>query len=32
MATLKHLFDNNEKWAAKVMREDSSFFKRLADF
>jgi carbonic anhydrase len=30
MATLKHLFDNNEKWAAKVLREDSSFFKRLA--
>ncbi len=30
MGTLQHLFDNNEKWAAQVAREDSSFFKRLA--
>ena len=30
MRSLQHLFDNNEKWAAKVLREDSGFFKRLA--
>src|SRR5713226_8679141 len=30
MSALKHLLDNNEKWAAQMRRADSGFFGRLA--
>ena len=30
MSALKHLLDNNEKWAAQMQRADSGFFGRLA--
>jgi len=31
MKTLKHLFDNNRKWAASMLESDAEFFTRLAD-
>ncbi len=30
MRSLDHLFENNRAWAAKMVREDPEFFKRLA--
>ncbi len=31
MKTLKHLFDNNRKWADSMLESDPEFFMRLAD-
>lgn len=30
MKSLKHLFDNNKKWAAKILEKDPDFFKKLS--
>jgi len=31
MTTIKHLFDNNKQWAAKVTEQDPEFFKGLSE-
>ena len=31
MKTLKHLFDNNSRWAAKMLARDPAFFDELAE-
>jgi carbonic anhydrase len=31
MTTIKHLFDNNKQWAAKVAEQDPEFFKGLSE-
>lgn len=31
MKTLKHLFENNERWARAILEEDADFFSRLAE-
>jgi carbonic anhydrase len=30
MRVLKHLFDNNRKWATRIRQDDPEFFTRLA--
>jgi len=30
MTTIKHLFDNNKKWAERITNEDPNFFKNLS--
>jgi len=30
MTTIKHLFDNNKKWAERITKEDPNFFKGLS--
>ena len=31
MKNLKHLFDNNQKWAEDLKKEDPNFFKNLSN-
>ncbi|GAA6171125.1 carbonate dehydratase [Colwellia sp. KU-HH00111] len=31
MSTIKHLFDNNKRWADEILAQDPSFFKNLSE-